>query len=66
MRVDIFGTMKVEFGGCSSPSNKVHRLYNFRCHKRQDLATMLKGIREVFVLAFLNVKTRQVILLPAT
>jgi len=27
---------------------------------------MLKGIREVFVLAFLNVKTRQVILSPAT
>lgn len=27
---------------------------------------MLKGIREVFVLAFLKVKTRQVILSPAT
>lgn len=45
---------------------KQHAASLWQCDFIPNRTLMLKGIREVFVLAFLKVKTRQVILSPAT
>ena len=45
---------------------KQHAASLWQCDFFSKRILTLKGIREVFVIAFLNVKTRQVILSPAT
>ena len=45
---------------------KIHAASLWQCDFFSQKAVSFQGIRQLFVLAFLNVKTRQVILSPAT